>query len=260
MFTNKEQQEQCKYFVDVVNCRTHNKLTTIFKTEKAFGNETYMRTSFSSFCQGFEDTVLKKPIDTSLTTDLTFAYANCKDLTKIEYLSKLNTSKVTCMYGIFANDKSLENYDGIENWDVGQCEDFSYAFANSGLKSLKYFKNWKLNKAICNGTFKNTKITTLEGITDINFKGIYIAYDMFANTQLTTLKGSEGLDLSELKAAKNMFTGNIHLTDISAFSTWKLHPAMSRTVLFGNLLDNIIAKSYYNKPPKEPELIYCEEL
>ena len=211
------------------------RLYTVLKYSKQSDKFIPCFNSFIGFFGLSQDEVISKKIDTSNATDLSGCFAKCKNLKKILYLDLIKTDNVESIDCLFAKDSNLNNYSGIEIWNLSKCNSCNFAFAYSGIDSLKYFKYWKFAKdCSCVGMFQFTKINNLKGILHIDFKNIKSTKNMFAGILITSLKGSEGLDLSKCSDVDNMFTQCNRLSDISVASTWKLPKGVELKTLFKN--------------------------
>lgn len=234
MNTDIEKQKKTQIFNIKINNLYDVKILTSMKTERCLPDmlPRYLITH-DSFFQGFEDTILKKTLSTVQSTSMRYTYADCRNLLKVTYLDQIITNNVEDMYGIFANDRKLNDYSGIEIWKTDKCTDFSHSFENSGIESLKYFKTWKFKNCKCISMFKGSELKSLEGIKDIDFSNITCAYGMFSNLKITSLKGTEELDLSHIYSVQGMFANNKYIRDFSIAKTWKLHPSTTLRLLFG---------------------------
>ena len=179
--------------------------------------------TYVGFYSGSKNEVISNSILTERAIDLSGCFAKCPNLKRIELLEGSRTSKVTAMDGIFAKCPKLSDFSGITRWNVSRCVSYNYAFQGSGINSLSYFKKWKFpSGSSCIGMFLESRLNSLEGITDINFQNISFARDMFGRIDITDLKGSENLDLSNCLDVSGMFYNCRNLKDISIAKTWKL--------------------------------------
>ena len=171
----------------------------------------------------FNDTVLQKPIDTSEAVDISLMFFRCKHLKRIHFLDKMIVDNVTCFSSIFQGCCALDNYSGIELWNMKNCESLTNAFSYSGIKSLKEVINWKFTKTVnCGEMFICSKIESLEGLNQFDFSHVISTYRMFAYCNITSLKGTENLDLSNVKHASMMFAYTPIKLDTNITDTWKL--------------------------------------
>lgn len=210
-----------KYNIKLQNTRRF-RFNNFAKTEALLPDDALSELNYDLFFCSFKDVTLTKRIDTSSCFSMIQTFADCRNLTRITYLSELDTKYVENMTGIFSNDKYLQDYTGIENWDVSKCKSFAQAFENSGITSLRYFKNWKLKNASCEGMFRSSALMTLDGLNEIDLSEVTSTAEMFANLSITSLKGSENLDLSNVKNPTRMFSNNKNLKNFLGSETWKL--------------------------------------
>ena len=122
-------------------------------------------------------------LDTTDVTSMNQMFANDPKLTSLD-LSNLDTSRVTDMMGMFTNDSSLTSLD-VSSFDTSNVIDMSYMFAQVDTS---------------NDDDKPSKD---------------------AAPKLTEIKGLEKFDTAKVKRMGNMFTNQSALTslDISSFKT-----------------------------------------
>lgn len=114
--------------------------------------------------KGIEDFLVKA----NNVTDFNEMFMNCPSLTSLD-LSRWNTSKVSNLREMFANDTNLQEVKGMGNWDASQVQDMVYTFQNCiNLTNLGNLANFdqahNLNNLI--GTFMNTPKLTDQTTAD----------------------------------------------------------------------------------------------
>ncbi len=123
---------------------------------------------------------------------------------------KFDTSKVTNMYALFANNTNIQDYSFLEYFDTSSVTEISQMFQNNvGLKSLNYLKNWNVS---------NAKI--------MNY--------MFSGTSITSLEGLENWDVSSLENANSMFNNIVSLQDASAINDWNISNVTDFSYMFNS--------------------------
>ena len=132
---------------------------------------------------------------------------------------KFNTSKVTNMYALFANNTHIQDYSFLEYFDTSSVVVFSQMFENNkGLKSLNYLKNWNVSNA-------KEMINT------------------FSGTNITSLNGLENWNVSSLENAEKMFFDNSLLEDASAINDWNI----TNVTNFNNMFNNVSVHPEFSK-------------
>ena len=83
--------------------------------------------------------------DTEKVTDMSFMFATCSSLTKLD-LQNFNTTNVTDMKGMFDNCGNLTELD-LQNFNTTNVEDMGYMFTDCiNLTKLKVGKNFNVKK------------------------------------------------------------------------------------------------------------------
>ena len=73
-------------------------------------------------------------------------FNKCNKLKEIKGIDKLNTNKVTNMYGMFQSCYALKYLD-LSNFDTSNVLNMEYIFRDcKKLKEIKGTNSWKLNK------------------------------------------------------------------------------------------------------------------
>jgi len=76
-------------------------------------------------------------------------FMNCKNLTTLINLKKLDVSDCTNFSSMFSFCKSLQNIKGLQNWDISNGTDFSRMFTYcKSLQNINELQNWNVS----NGT------------------------------------------------------------------------------------------------------------
>lgn len=168
---------------------------------------------------------------------------NSKDLTKLfcKYtnlktidLSYLDLSSVNNMYGMFTNDKKLENIIWPDNLDTSKVIDMAYLFANCNMLSeidlSKFDTSNVMNMKYM--FFNCSKLTELD-VSNFDTSNVTSMKTMFYKcSELTKLDVSK-FDTSNVEDMSYMFTSCSNLTnlDVSNFNTENVN---NMTWMFGS--------------------------
>ena len=127
--------------------------------------------------------------------DRGYPYLNSK-LKRVYLSDKFDTSKVTSMFGLLANNRVIEDYSFLSYLDVSKVKQMSQFFQyNTSLKNVDALANW------------NT--SSLENMTG-----------MFQISSITNLNGLKNWDTSNVKIMNSLFNGCNSLIDASGISNW----------------------------------------
>ncbi len=130
-------------------------------------------------------------------------------LKRIILSSKFNTSNVTNMYAMFANNTQLEDYEFLKYLDTSNATDTRQMFVfNKKLDTTEYFLNWDVS----------------------NVKSFY---QMFSYCErLQNLKGLENWNVSNVTSFNNMFDGASNLSSTASIDNWNISPNATFTYMF----------------------------
>ena len=144
--------------------------------------------------------------------DASSLFANLPNLKKIEKLNNLDTTNVTSMKQMFANDPKLTSLD-LSNFDTSKVTDMMGMFTNdSSLTSLDVSE------------FKTSNVTDMSYMfAQVDASNDEDKPSKDAAPKLTEIKGLDKFDTAKVKRMGNMFTNQSALTslDISSFKTPK---------------------------------------
>ena len=161
-------------------------------------------------------------------------YYNSK-LKRIILSENFNTSHVTNMYGLFANNKQIEDYSFLYYFDTRSVTDMQQMFQwNTNLQNTDYFKNWDISSVTTlNGTFQYTGINSLTNFANWNTSNVTNMNFTFRGcNQLTTLTGIENWNVSNVTQFAQTFANISNLNDASAINDWDIQGATNFSYMF----------------------------
>ena len=124
-----------------------------------------------------------------------YPYLNSK-LKRVYLSDKFDTSKVTSMFGLLANNRVIEDYSFLSYLDVSNVRVMNQFFQyNLGMKNVDALANWN-----------TSNVESMSG--------------MFQITSLTNLNGLKNWNTSKVISMNSIFNSCNSLTDASGISNW----------------------------------------
>ncbi len=143
---------------------------------------------------------------------------------RIKMSDKFDTSKVTNMYALFANNKSLEDYSFLQYIDVSNSENIAQFFQyNLNLKDedLEYIKNWDVrNVKNMHGLFimcKDLTVIDLSKWETPNVEKVSAMFSIIPNLEEVDISG---FDTSKVTSFWYMFDESPSLRHIYVGENW----------------------------------------
>ena len=125
-----------------LNINSKENLLEFYKKVKNFLNDKNNKNTENNKDLIFVNLYLDKDI-----SNLSNLFCGCENLSSINNLEKLDTSKVTDMSSMFKNCSGLESLPDMTNWNINNVTDMSYMFYNcSSLTSLPDISKWNTKK------------------------------------------------------------------------------------------------------------------
>ena len=129
-------------------------------------------------------------------------------IANLDALSEWKTPKLTNMYSIFMDCRSLSDISGIADWDVSKVTNMGRLFArDSMLTSLEDLAGWQTNS-----------LTSL--------------YEAFWGTKVATANGLGGWDVLKVTTLDSLFQSDTALTDVSALASWNTESLTNLEAVF----------------------------
>jgi len=145
------------------------------------------------------------------------------NLTTIVGIENWDTSDVTSMRGLFANNHRLTSVGDLSNWDTSNVTDMSWMFANArALTSVGDLSNWdtSLTTTMASMFQATIELTSLDFISNWNTSNVTDMRGMFrAASELTSLDLSSW-NTSNVTTMQDMFRDARALTSIGDLSNW----------------------------------------
>ena len=151
-------------------------------------------------------------------------FSTCQNLTSVNNLNKLNTSKVTAMTGMFNDCRKLTSVGDLSGWDTSSVTNMREMFrANFRLTSVGDLSGWDTSSVTDMSSMFTTcgdlvSIGSISGWNTSRVKAMTYMFD--ACSSLTSLDLSRW-DTSSVTNMREMFSGDFQLTslDLSGWDT-----------------------------------------
>ena len=118
--------------------------------------------------------ILSDKFDTSKVTDMNGLFANNRNIEDYSFLRYFNTSSVTNMKKMFAVNVNLTDLEPLKNWDVSNVTSFEQMFlSDRNINNMSEINNWNISSsANFNNMFENVQshpeFTSVSGTWDNN--------------------------------------------------------------------------------------------
>ena len=150
-------------------------------------------------------------------------FLNCTKLTSIGDLSKLNTSKLTTIYGMFQGCSSLTSVGDLSGWNTSNVANMTSTFYGcSSLTSLD-LSSWDTsNNTSLNYLFYGcSSLTSVGDLSNWKTSKVTHTAAMFENcNKLTSFGDLSNWDTSNIGTMGGMFSGCSSLTSVGDLSGW----------------------------------------
>lgn len=172
-------------------------------------------------------------LNSNLIDDLQTTFFECRNLTEIKGIEKLNTSKVTSLYGTFQNCSKLTSLD-LSKWNVGLVKEMAYFVAScSNLKTLN-ITGWKTNQL----TTIFSAFQECINLTELDVSGLDVSNVETLSSTFFKCSSLLSLDLSKwnvnnITTFDGLFQDCSSLTDIN-LSGWITTNAKTMSYMFSN--------------------------
>ncbi len=160
--------------------------------------------------------ILSDKFDTSKVTNMQGLFANNDEIEDYSFLKYIDVSSNTIGYTMFQNNSNFTTDDLVylKNWDTSKFESFQYMFfADKKINSLELLKDWKTSNVV------------------------YAGYMFHGLTNLENLNGLEKWDMSEVTDINYMFY-NTGITDLSPIKDWNTSSVEKMDHIFGSYSAN----------------------
>ncbi len=173
-------------------------------------------------------------------------------LKRIILSDKFNTSKVTNMYALLANNTGIEDYSFLAYLDTSNVENMQQMFQhNYNLTDLNYLANWNVSKVTNMNTMfaNNINLQSLEGLKKWNTSNVTTMSGMFSkNTNLQSIKGLENWNTSKVTSMSSLFSNDTNLISIKELEKWDTSNVINMSYMFnsGSLIESLIPIKNWN--------------
>ena len=161
-------------------------------------------------------------------------------------LSKLNTSNVLSLYGLFmGGDENLQTINGLENWDTSRVKNMSCMFWScSSLRKLN-LSRWNTSDVTTfYGAFQGCSALTNIDISNWDVSNAQNMSFLFFNcSTLTTTGDLSSWNTSRIENMETMFFGCTSLKTVGDISRWNVANATNKKNMFSN--SGITPPSWY---------------
>lgn len=139
------------------------------------------------------------PAGSSQIRDLSAAFAECGNLTKIDALNTWDVSNLTILDSTFLRDISLTSFEALAAWKTSSVKDLYSTFNGcSKVKSLKGLDNWDTSK-----------------VTDMS-------RTFYAMSRLNNIEAIAKWDTSQVTTMNSLFYSDSDLHDLTSLKGWNL--------------------------------------
>ena len=188
--------------------------------------------------------ILSNKFDTSKVTDMTALFANNPLLEDINSLSYLNTTNVLYMQQMFYNCSNLTNFSALSNWGskTGKVKNMSWMFGMgtdsnySSVFDASVLESWNTSSVTdMSGMFLNRSLNSYYPLRNWDVSNVENFSGMFNSTSaspITTLSGLENWDVRNTITMSGMFQDNVSLVDASAINNWNINSSIDFTKMF----------------------------
>lgn len=159
----------------------------------------------------YTDDILTSTIVDDNITPISTAYwfFTCQNLTSVNNLNKLNTSKVTDMRCMFDDCYRLTSVGDLSGWDTSRVTDMSFVFGNCG------------------------KLVSIGNISGWNTSGVKSMTYMFNGCSSLTSLDLSGWNTSGVTNMSYMFINCDKLTSVGDLSKWDTSNVTNMVAMFG---------------------------
>ena len=173
-------------------------------------NITPISTAYWFFtCQNLTSVNNLNKLNTSKVTDMRCMFDDCYRLTSVGDLSGWDTSSVTNMREMFAGDFKLTSVGDLSGWDTSRVTDMSFVFGNCG------------------------KLVSIGNISGWNTSGVKSMTYMFNGCSSLTSLDLSGWNTSGVTNMSYMFINCDKLTSVGDLSKWDTSNVTNMVAMFG---------------------------
>ena len=163
-------------------------------------------------------------VDSSRVTKLNNAFRYMTGVTNLDGISSWNTSNVTDLSYAFYKTSGVTSLDAISSWNTSNVTDLSYAFYNlSKVTSLDSLSEWDTSKVTnLSYTFYGMSgVTSLEGLSDWDTQSVTTLFHTFESmSSVTNLDGLSNWNVSNVTDLQGAFYGMSGVTSLEGLSDW----------------------------------------
>ena len=174
-------------------------------------------------------------LDTSRVTSLWGTFWGCESIVSLSGLNTWDTSKVTSMLGTFSGCKSLQSLD-LTGWSPISVEETTVMFSGcSSLRAVSGLASWDVSNVTVMGSMFNgcSSLQSLSDIAQWNTGKVENLSGLFASCGSLVSLDLSGWNMASAKAVAGMFLGCTSLRTVNA-SGWNTENVSSAGDMFYN--------------------------
>ena len=264
------------------------RFTATFSSNRAIENidalsgwVTQKTTNISGMISGtaIEDVGPLATWDVSNVKDVSYLFAECKNLNDLDGISNWNTENVTDMEGLFKGTRALTSIDSLADWNTSKVTNMKRLFVEySAITNIDGARNWDTSKVTSmSSMFENAqKITNIDGamtwdtssVTDMSnmFHYTYLLsdidglshwdtskvanmYQMFAalysKPTLTSVIDFSNWDTSSLENIGSIFSNQSRIDDLSPLESWDTEKITNKSNAFNGISESVARPTWY---------------
>ena len=177
-------------------------------------------------------------------------FSGCTQLVTIENLDALDMSNCYSCYNMF-NSCGLQDYSGIENWNLSSCSSFSCMFMNTKCTGSIDISKWTTSTGGVFRMFNNSYYTSIN-VGNIVKSSVNNISEMFRGAKVSEIIGMDTWDTSNITNWFYAFGGCSNLKELN-ISNWVFKDAdyNNEWTWTGTSFDKIIANNIYASNPSK---------
>ncbi len=170
-------------------------------------------------------------LNVSNVTNMHSLFFKDTNLTSLD-LSNWNTESVTNMSYMFDGDSSLQNIEGIDNFQTGKVTTMYAMFSKSNISALN-LSNWDTSSVtdMSYMFYGDSSLQNIEGIDNFQTGKVTTMYAMFSKSNISTLNLSNW-DTSSVTDMSFMFNKCANLTTIEGLNNFKTDKVTTMQMMF----------------------------
>ena len=183
-------------------------------------------------------------LSTINTVNMSNLFYWCSSLEEIKNIQNLNTSKVTTMRNMFAQNESLVSLD-LSSFDTSSLTDMNGMFYECSSLEYLNISGFNTSKVIdMNGVFESCRSLLSINLSNFNTSNVTDMFAMFFECESLTSLDLTSFDITNVTDMDDMFDETINLEVIYVNSNWNTDNKNTEYGMFTNSkIDHVTVKS-----------------